>query len=41
MLKKIDENSLEEVGRLPSKSKPPPLLYGELNKELSSIKTCV
>ncbi len=41
MFNKVEKSSLEEVGRLPSKSKPQPLLYGELNKELSSIKTCV
>jgi putative transposase len=29
--------SIEEAGRLPSKSEPPPLLYGHKNKELSLI----
>ena len=35
MIGKQFEDSKEEAGRLPPKSKPPPLLYGEQNKELS------
>jgi putative transposase len=35
MIEKQVPDSIEEAGRLPPKSKPPPLLYSEQNKELS------
>jgi|HubBroStandDraft_1064217.scaffolds.fasta_scaffold67923_3 putative transposase len=37
MIGKQLQSSIEEAGRLHSKSKPTPLLYGEQNKELSLI----
>jgi putative transposase len=38
MFKKQIPESIEEAGRLPPQSKPPPLLYGQQNKELSLNK---
>jgi putative transposase len=35
MIEKQVPDSIEEAGRLPTQSKPPPLLYGEQNKEVS------
>jgi putative transposase len=35
IFKKKSSCSIEEAGRLPTQSKPPPLLYGEQNNELS------